>query len=66
MSGRQVFERFARQVVQQSRQGANGGSSSGGAGGIPPAAGLGGIGLLALVGGGLALNSALFNGELDW
>lgn len=55
MSGREAFQRFARQLQQQSGRGGGGGS----AGGVPWG---GGAGLLLLVGGGLALNSALFNG----
>lgn len=62
MAGREAFQRFAQQVVQQSR--AKGGSGGGGGPSIPAGAGLGGVGLLALVGGGLFLNASLFNGEV--
>jgi len=59
MAGREAFQRFAQQLQQSSRvRGAGGGGGSGGSGPLP----WGGAGLLALVGGGLLLNSALFNG----
>jgi len=58
MAGREAFQRFAQQLQQSSRvRGAGGGGGSGGSGPLP----WGGAGLLALVGGGLLLNSALFN-----
>lgn len=59
MAGREAFQRFAQQLQQSSRvrAGAGGGGGSGGSGPLP----WGGAGLLALVGGGLLLNSALFN-----
>jgi len=58
MAGREAFQRFAQQLQQSSRaRPGGGGSGFGGAGPLP----CGGAGLLALVGGGLFLNSALFN-----
>ena len=57
MAGREAFQKFAQQLQQSSRARAGGGGA-GGSGPLP----WGGAGLLALVGGGLLLNSALFNG----
>jgi len=57
MAGREAFQRFAQQLQQSSRVRGAGGGGSGSSGPLP----WGGAGLLALVGGGLLLNSALFN-----
>lgn len=60
MAGREAFQRFAQQLTQQTRAKAGGGG--GGGGGPTGGQALGGIGLFAVIGGGLLLNSSLFNG----
>ena len=56
--GRDAFTRLAAQLQRQARAGTGGGGPSRGLMG-------GGAGLLLLVGGGIALNSSLFNGMYD-
>ena len=56
MSGRAAFERFAQQVRQSQARGGGGGV------GLPPGLGGGAFAVATLLGGGLLLSSALFNG----
>jgi prohibitin 2 len=58
MNGRDAFQRIARQLEAASRQ-----SGGGGGHGAPRGAFAGAGLLIALIGGGVALNSSLFNGE---
>lgn len=67
--GRQALQRLAQRFQEQARSGFGGGAGGGGpspgGGGRPGAAGIlgGGAGLFLLIGGGVAINSSLFNGE---
>lgn len=60
MAGREAFQRFAQQLTQQTRARAGG---AGGGGGPSGGQALGGVGLLAVIGGGLLINSSLYNGS---
>lgn len=60
MAGREAFQRFAQQLTQQSRARGGGGGGGGPSGGQVWG---GGLGLFTIIGGGLLLNSSLFNGS---
>lgn len=67
MAARPTFGQLAGRLLQQQRAragfGGSGGSSGGGSGGTSPAGVFGGsAGILLLVAGGYAVNSAMFNG----
>lgn len=68
---RQAFQKAFQQIRDQARRsgmpGGNGGPGGSGGGGGPNFGRIfgGGAGIFLLVGGGLALNSSLFNGACD-
>lgn len=63
---RAAFQKMFQRMSEQARQSGAGGGPGGSGGGMPPNLGGilgGGAGIALLIGGGLAINSSLFNGE---